>query len=463
MKKVRKSLVATLTALAMTVVISACSNDSPTTEESSDPATSSAGEETTAGDDTESGTEDAETGEQTTITVWAWEPTLEDVVPAFEAANPDIKVDLQNVGGAGDTYTKLDNAIAAGSGGPDISQVEYYAVAQYALPEYLADLTEFGADALADTFTPGTWNAVTMSNSGSVYGLPVDSGPMALFYNKDTFDEAGVSEPPATWDEFYEAAQKVRALGENYYITSDNGDAGLATSMMWLAGGHPFEVGSDSIAIDLGDAGVTSFAEFWQKMIDEDLINTTVGSWSDDWFKGLGDGTLASLMTGAWMPANLIGSAPEASGNFRVAAMPVPEAGSSANSENGGSSLAILASSENREAAYRFLEFTSAGEGAPIRIAGGNFPSRTADLEDADFLAYTDDYFGGQAYNEILGQAAADVLPGWSYLPFQVYANSVFGDKMAGPFSGSGTLTDAYASWQEDLVAYGNENGFNVQ
>ena len=399
-------------------------------------------------------------GGRTEITVWAWEPTLKDVVLAFEAANPSIKVNLQNVGGAGDTYTKIDNAIAAGSGAPDIAQIEYYAIGQYAIPGKLADLTQFGADKLKDTFTTGTWNAVTLAGSGKVYGLPSDSGPMALFYNKATFDKAGVTEAPKTWDEYYAAAKKIRALGANYYITTDNGDAGFATSMMWAAGAKPFGVKDQNVTIDLGDAGVVAFAEFWQKMIDEDLINTKVGGWSDDWFKGLADGTIGSLITGAWMPANLIGSAAGASGNFRVAATPVATAGTTANSENGGSSMAVLESSANKEAAYKFLEFNSSGAGVALRVKGGNFPSTTAELASADFLGHTDDYFGGQKYNEVLAQAAKDVLPGWSYLPYQVYANSIFGDKVSGAYSGRGTLKDAFKAWQDDLVKHGVEKGF---
>lgn len=440
--KTRK-IVGGLLASTVALTLAACGG-------SSSPATSPADTPTTS----------AAAGEKTELTIWAWEPTLADVVPAFEAANPDIKITLQNVGGASDTYTKLDNALAAGSGAPDIAQVEYYAIGQYAIPGRLADLTQFGGADLKDKFTTGTWNAVTLADSGKVYGLPVDSGPMALFYNEATYKQAGIDAPPATWEEFYEAAKKVRALGDGYYITSDNGDAGFATSMMWLAGAKPFGIEGDQVTVNLGDEGVVKFAEFWQKLIDEDLINTKVSPWSDDWFKGLGDGTLASLITGAWMPANLVGSAPAAAGNFRVAATPVPEAGKAANSENGGSSLAVLASSEKQEAAYKFLEFNSVGDGVAIRVKGGNFPSTTAELSSDEFLGHTDEYFGGQEYNKVLAQAAADVLPGWSYLPFQVYANSIFGDKVAGAYNKSGTLTEAFAAWQTDLEAYAKQNGF---
>jgi len=85
---------------------------------------------------------------------------------------------------------------------------------------------------------------------------------------------------------------------------------------------------------------------------------------------------------------------------------------------------------------------------------------RIQDLADQAFLGYTDEYFGGQAYNQVLAQAAADVLPGWNYLPYQVYANSIFGDKVKDAYAGNGTLTDAYQAWQTDLVSYGQQNGF---
>ncbi|HHT41610.1 MAG TPA: sugar ABC transporter substrate-binding protein [Actinomyces sp.] len=402
----------------------------------------------------------ASSDEPVTLTVWAWEPTLTPVVSAFEEANPNIKIDLQNVGGPADTYTKIDNVLAAGEGLPDIAQIEYYALAQYAITGELADLTEMGAADLKDQYTPGTWNAVTMADSGKVFALPMDSGPMALFYNEKVFKEAGIDTPPTTWEEYYEAAKKIRTLGDDYYITTDNGDAGMATSMMWLAGGHPFTVEDGNVKINLSDEGVTTYAEFWQKMIDEDLINTTVSGWSDDWFRGLGDGTIASLMTGAWMPANLIGSSPDASGDFRVAPQPVAKAGETANAENGGSSLAIMTKSDKKEAAYKFLEFMSVGDGAKIRVDNGNFPSTNEMLQDEEFLSHTDDYFGGQEYNRVLAQAAADVLPGWSYLPFQPYANTIYGDKVAGAYTGKTNLKDALQAWQTDLEAYAKQNGF---
>lgn len=103
-------------------------------------------------------------------------------------------------------------------------QIEYYALPEYQVRGEIEDLSQFGADKFSDFYTPGTWASVKLN--GGVYALPMDSGPMAWFYNKDVFDKAGVDPTRVrTWDEFYDAAKKVRATGS--YITSDSGDAGF--------------------------------------------------------------------------------------------------------------------------------------------------------------------------------------------------------------------------------------------
>src|SRR5690606_41181 len=163
------------------------------------------------------------------ITYWSWTPSAEAQVAAFEEAYPNVTVNLVNAGTANEEYTKLQNAIKAGSGGPDVVQVEYYAFPQFALTDAFVDLSAFGFADFEDDYTASTWNSVT--DGDAIYGLPQDSGPMALFYNKTVFDEVGV-EVPTTWDEYYEAAQAIHAADPSKYITNDIGDAGFATSMI---------------------------------------------------------------------------------------------------------------------------------------------------------------------------------------------------------------------------------------
>lgn len=392
------------------------------------------------------------------LTVWAWEPTLEQVVTDFETAYPEVDVELVNAGTGNDQYTALQNAIAAGSGVPDVAQVEYYALPQFALGESLADLTEFGAADLDGTFTPGPWGAVKQGEG--VFGLPMDSGPMALFYNKEVFDAAGVA-VPTTWDEYLEAARAIHEADPNAYIANDTGDAGFTTSMIWQAGGQPYSVDGTNVSIDFTDEGTTKFAELWQQLIDEELL-APIGSWSDEWYQGLGNGTIATLTIGAWMPANLESGVPDGAGKWQVAPMPQWEAGGTATAENGGSSLAVTKASQNAALAYEFVKYANAGEGVQTRIDGGAFPATTAELASDEFKNKEFPYFGGQKVNEVLAQSAADVVEGWQYLPFQVYANSIFNDTVGQAYVSGTTLTDGLAAWQQASIDYGNEQGFTV-
>jgi len=439
-----KKAVALTGAVAMLVSVAACGSDSG---KSSQPA------------------QDSDVKE---ITVWAWEPSLTQVAKDFEKET-GIKVDLKNVGTNTKEYTQLDNAIEAGSGAPDVAQVEYYAVPQYAIKGNLLDITD-KTSGYKDFYTPGTWSSVNYA--GGIYGLPMDSGPMAFFYDKEVFDKAGIDEPPATWDEFYEDAKKIRAVGS--YITNDPGDAGFFDSMTWLAGAKPFQTSSDGSEVTVNlteDKGVKTFTDFWQKLLDEGLLDTKTAGWSEDWFKGMVDGTIASLFTGAWMPANLANSAADGAGKWRVTQMPTAD-GSTTNSENGGSSLAVLASTKKADAAYQFIEYANHGAGVATRVAGGALPADKAPpgkepFKNATTVKNADgqdvDYFGGQKYNEVLAQAAENVSSGYQFLPFEVKARTIFGDYFGKSYPGDQKLSDGVAAWQKALQDYGKDQGFTVK
>ncbi|MGW5787050.1 ABC transporter substrate-binding protein [Streptomyces sp. NPDC003757] len=395
-----------------------------------------------------------------TITVWAWEPTLKQVAAGFEKAHPGVKVNLVNAGTNKDQYTALQNAVSAKKGVPDVAQVEYYAMGQFALTEQLTDLKSFGADKLSGTFSPGPWNGVKAGSDG-IYGLPMDSGPMALFYNKKVFDRYGI-EVPTTWAEYLDAARDLHEADPKAYITADNGDAGFATSMLWQAGSRPYTVDGTKVGTDFSDRGARTFTGTWQQLIDEKLL-ASAPAWTDEWYKGLADGSIATLATGAWMPANLESGAKAASGDWRVAPMPQWTAGGKVSAENGGSALALPELGGNEALAYAFVEYANTGDGVRTRLENGAFPATTADLRSAEFQDTAFPYFGGQKANKIFAESAAEVPDDWSYLPYQVYANSVFNDTVGKAYVSGTTLAEGLESWQRASVEYGEEQGFTVE
>lgn len=402
--------------------------------------------------------------EQVTIKVWSWEPTVKKAVADFEKEHPNIKVDVDNVGSSNDEYQALSNAIAAGKGAPDLVQFDFNAIPQFAMTDGLVALDDLGAKDVIGQFTKGATSGVTVNDK--IYGMPIGGGPMALFYNKAIFDQAGVSEAPKTWDEYYEAAKKIHALGSDYYITAESGtDAGVALSLIWQHGGTPFKIKGNRITINLtSDQATQDYATYWQRMIDEGLIDTKTVGWSDDWFRGLGTGRIASLPIGGWMPITLKTSAAEASGNFRVAALPAWKAGDTSSAENGGGALSVVKGSAHAQAAYEFAKYVAVGGGHQTLVDNGIVPDVTTTLKSKEYLDKTDDYFGGQKVNEVIAASAANVKTNFQYLPYQVYAGDIYSDYVGKAFSGGSrtTIAEGLAAWQKALVTYGKQQGFDV-
>lgn len=434
---------------------------------------------------------------RTQISVWSWEPSMAALIADFEARNPDIHV--KQIGTA--DYSKLNSAIQDGYGTPDVVQLEYFALPQYAVSGQLRDLTSRTTN-YGSFYTPGSWSSVQLD--GRVYGVPMDSGPMAFFYNQDVFEQAGVDAAKIrTWDDYYRAAKKLKENG--VYIAADDGDASFYNAMIWLAGGRPYNTSHDgkevSITLDT-DTGTQEFTRFWQQMIDEDLVNTRLDTWSDDWKQALGSGTVASLFAGAWMPSLLLADVPGTAGLWRVAQMPTAH-GNLTNAENGGSALGVLSSSRRPEASWRFIEYVChETAGIMTRVDGGAFPADNATLNSANFLNKTTvrdargievPYFGGQKFNTVLAQAASHVSTGYQYLPFEVYARSDFRATVGAAYTWVNdehtyydavrreregliqrkdmpqspgpqvTLREGIERWQSDLKEYGANQGFTMR
>src|SRR5580693_4579877 len=203
MPRTRRSRIARTVAgaavgLAAAGALAACSSSSST------PAPASTGSSAAASGSASASSLAAALQTPTTLTWWAWAPQDKQLVSAFEKLYPKVKINLVNAGTSTTEYTKLQNAIKAGSGVPDIAQIEYYAIPQFALGGSLANLS---SDLSSDQsqFSSAVWDSVNVN--GELVGLPQDTGPMALFYNKTTFDKYKLA-VPTTWAQYVADAKK---------------------------------------------------------------------------------------------------------------------------------------------------------------------------------------------------------------------------------------------------------------
>ena len=141
----------------------------------------------------------------TELTFWTWVPDIENEVALFEEAYPAIDVTVENVGQGLPHYQKLRSAIEAGRGAPDVAQIEYQYIPSFVLSESLLDLRPYGAEEIEGDYVGWAWNQV--SPDEEVWAIPQDVGPMGNLYREDILAAAGITEPPATWDEYAQAAR----------------------------------------------------------------------------------------------------------------------------------------------------------------------------------------------------------------------------------------------------------------
>ncbi|WP_078378838.1 ABC transporter substrate-binding protein [Sutcliffiella halmapala] len=155
---------------------------------------------------------------------------LAEMIKEFEAEHPNIKVKLETVGGGADYGAALKAKFASGEH-PDIfnnggfKELELW-------KEHLADLSD---EPWAEHVLPIGKVPMTDEEDGKLYGMPVNLEGYGFIYNKDLFEQAGITEPPTTISELKEAAKKLEAEG----ITPFSAGYGE----WWVIGQHLLNIG----------------------------------------------------------------------------------------------------------------------------------------------------------------------------------------------------------------------------
>ncbi len=131
-------------------------------------------------------------------------------VGEWNEANPDSQVELRLFPfGEYSAGTVLTTAFASGSG-PDVFWASPGTFLQYAMNGVLADLSSIFTDELRADLLPLAVQAVTVD--GIPYAMPFEQEPVALFYNIDLFEKAGL-EVPTTWQELLDVSAQFKADG----------------------------------------------------------------------------------------------------------------------------------------------------------------------------------------------------------------------------------------------------------
>lgn len=392
------------------------------------------------------------------ITFWGWAPGYADAVKAFNASHPKIQVAYQQVTpGSKGGYDKMLNAVKAGSA-PCLAQVGYETLPSFVAQGAVADITSYAKGAQSE-FAPAAWSGVDVA--GKVYGVPVDTGPQALFYRKDVFGKLGLK-PPTTWAQFAKDGQIIHKANPHHYLTSGYVDydyAGLAQQ----AGANWFSIAGDHWKVSIDSTANQKVASYWQGLVDKHLISPAP-MWDQSWYTALGNGDIAAQIGAAWLVGLLKSSAKPGAQKWAVAPMPQWTAGAQKAGNSGGSSTAVLKGCSDPAAAYTFAHWMSTDPKTYTMLVNkaGLYPAATKLLK-LPVLSKGDPYFGGEKVWSVFAKASQRVVPGWTWGPDMPATVTAFDDAINKAWAGKEKLTSALSTTQSKTVSALQQQGLTVK
>jgi multiple sugar transport system substrate-binding protein len=313
---------------------------------------------------------DASSSDSGPVTLELWDTdtrpertgNLKKLISMFEEKNPSIKVNY--LGLPTDSYMQKISTAIATKATPDIITPKASDISALVAQKALAPLD--------DKFQSGGWNdkisrAMTQSSKaaapdGKLYLTPATSLADVIYYRSDFFKNAGLS-APASWDDFYAAADKLtdKAGGKfGYTLRGGNGFFSQFVQMVYPQAGVDKFFREDGTST-LDDPAVIAAAQDYVDLYGKDTAESDLTADFKTMVAQFGAG-------GAAMLSHSIGSYPThvaALGADKVAAVaPFPsKSGKSVLTGRMTTGFAMFEASKHKEAAWKFLEYTMSTEG----------------------------------------------------------------------------------------------------
>ena len=329
---------------------------------------------------------------------------LQKLIDAFQAANPGITVNATRYA-YNDFKTALTTAIAGGDV-PDTVRMDIAWVSEFASQAALMQLdgTLPDFDTIAASVFPGPLS--TNKFNGHYYGLPQNTNTQVLLYNKDLFDKAGISAPPATMEEFAADACKLSDNAKGTYGYAEGGTYFWAPAPVFYAFGG--KIVDDAITTATGYVnGPESVAAFTmlKDLYDKGCLSPNLlgGGIATD--AGHATGIYAMIIDGPWMVDIYKGNYPD----FKVNFAPIPAGKSGTSSVVGGEDIVVMDGSKNKDAAAKWVSYLMGVEAQKTMATVGVMPTIASLTGDPAMPAH----FG--VFMEQLKTAQARVpSPKWS-------------------------------------------------
>ena len=356
------------------------------------------------------GGSESTSGDGTTTLTWAvWDyattPYYDALINAYEAANPDVNIEVIDLGSA-DYQTALQIQLSGGGSDFDVVAVKdipgYNNLVKAGL---LQDLTPLAERDGVDTAAYGGI-VEQVSVDGKFYELPFRSDFWVIFYNKDLFDAAGVPYPDndMTFEEYDQIARAVTS--------------GSGASKVYGAHYHTWRSAIQLFGIldgqhQITDGGDYSYLKPYYEMALAQQADGIVQDYatlktSNIHYTGVFyNQSVAMMNMGSWFIASLIAanqSGQSDAQNWGIVKYPHAEGVEPGTTLGTITALAIPTGTDQTEAAWDFVKFVCGTKGAEALAATGNFPAVTND-EINNIIASMDGFPQDEQSKEALNVA----------------------------------------------------------
>jgi multiple sugar transport system substrate-binding protein len=278
------------------------------------------------------------------------------VVKDFEADNPDIDVEVKVVPWA-DGKAAIQKMVDSGRP-PTMAKISTREIPAYIAAGLIEPIDSYLTSDFNKDFYPGLIEKGAQYQ-GRTFGLPIAFTTRAMYYNKDLLKQAGIDNPPATWDELYDAATKVGKLpggksgfGLQGNFEGNNAETGIYFYyFVWGNGGDYLT--KDGIRAAFNNQEGIEALNFLQKLIKD---GGTQPDPTKDARKNLEDafvnGQYAMVITYNGLAGRMAKEAP----NIHYGIAPIPSKTTNV-SLAVTDSLVLFSQAANKDAGWRFVQF----------------------------------------------------------------------------------------------------------
>ena len=289
--------------------------------------------------------------EDVTVTVWSIDGANQ-IGPSdtfskeFDEMDNGISIDYRAL-----QFDEIVNetlrAFATGNA-PDIVSLDNPDFALFSSRGAFLDITEMVEQSNiinADVYFEGPLNSVTWD--GKLYGVPKYTDTIGVFYNKDMFAEAGITEPPVTWAQYEDYASKLAKPDAGIYGATFSARGNEEGTFQFL----PLIQMSGGSYEDVNTEGAREALSMMKRMIDNKWASSDVlsyGQW--DSTGTFNSGNAAMAISGPWEIDRMV---EDADFEWGVTLLPVFDEGGERSSALGGFNLGILSTTEHPEEAFK--------------------------------------------------------------------------------------------------------------